>query len=465
MKKCDDNCDRTGSFPLHGLGFSRRRFFQVTGAGLIGYYFLDVANPALLAATTTTQAVPLRNTAKNCILIFLSGAPSNVDTFDLKEGSWTPPTFAPTSYGGVRWPQGLLPKTAEQLNKIALIRSGLAWAAVHTLAQSWTQIARNPTGALGRISPHIGSVVALEAQKKRKVTDVLPGFIALNSGNIVGSGYLPASYAPFSVQPSATGLAALVHPDGKTRLETRWSLLQQTDRDRVTGAKGKTTLDMDGFYDQAKVMMDTPEVGALFAFSAEERGRYGSTSFGDACQVARNLVRAQMGTRFVQITLGGWDHHDGIYGTQGSSLINSAATFDPAFASLINDLSVSPGSTAGKTLLDETLVVVLGEFGRTVGPLNSQGGRDHALRMSLMMAGGGTRGGVVIGKTNDAGDKAVEYGWSANRDVRPEDVTATIYSALGIDYTTTRNDDPFNRGFEYVPEAKYGIYGPVHEIF
>lgn len=463
MKKCDDDCSRTGTFPLHGLGFSRRRFFQVTGAGLIGSYFLDVANPSLLAAQT--QAVSLKNTAKNCILIFLAGAPSNVDTWDLKEGAWTPAAFAPTSYGGVRWPQGLLPKTAEHLNKLVLIRSGLAWAAVHTLAQTWTQISRNPTGALGKISPHIGAVVALEAQKQRKLTDVLPGFIALNSGNIVGSGYLSSAYAPFSVQPSQNGLAALTHPDGKARLETRWTLLQQTDRDRTSGAKGKTTLDMDGYYDQAKLMIDSPEVGSLFSFGSDDRIRYGSTGFGDACIVARNLVKAQKGTRFVQITMGGWDHHNNIYNTQGNSILTSASQFDPAFGTLLTDLAAAPGSVAGKTMLDETLVVVLGEFGRTVGALNNQGGRDHALRMSLMMAGGGARGGTVIGKTNDAGDRAVEYGWSGNRDIRPEDVTATIYSALGIDYTTTRNDDPFNRGFEYVPDAKYGVYGPVNEAF
>ncbi len=111
------------------------------------------------------------------------------------------------------------------------------------------------------------------------------------------------------------------------------------------------------------------------------------------------------------------------------------------------------------------MVVVLGEFGRTVGVLNAQGGRDHFLRMSMAFAGGGVRGGTVIGATDDAGANAKDYGWAANRDVRPEDVTSTIYSALGIDYTTVRHDDPLNRGFEYVPLAKDGTYGPVNELF
>jgi uncharacterized protein (DUF1501 family) len=97
--------------------------------------------------------------------------------------------------------------------------------------------------------------------------------------------------------------------------------------------------------------------------------------------------------------------------------------------------------------------------------LNGQGGRDHFLRMSVVFAGGGTRGGRVIGETNATGSDVVNYGWSQNRDIRPEDVTCTIYSALGIDYTTVRHDDPLNRGFEYVPFAKDGVYKPVEELW
>jgi uncharacterized protein (DUF1501 family) len=139
--------------------------------------------------------------------------------------------------------------------------------------------------------------------------------------------------------------------------------------------------------------------------------------------------------------------------------------FDPAYAALLTDLQAMPGSVAGKTLLDETLVVIVAEFGRTVGALNNQAGRDHNLRMTTVWAGGGVRGGQVIGKTDATGGNVADYGWSANRDVRPEDVTCTIYSALGIDYTTVRHDDPLGRGFEYVPFAKDGTYKPIDELF
>ena len=454
------SCDKASGFPIdRAEGFSRRKFMKVAGTGLVASYFADVFSPRLLQGATTAANVSLRNTAKNCIFIFLPGAPSNIDMWDLKEGAWTPSDFAPTSYDNntLRFPQGLMPNTAAQLDKITFVRSGLSWAAVHTLGQAWAQIARNPGGATGAIAPHIGAVVALESQINRAPGDVLPGFIALNSTGIPSAGYLSASYAPFQVVPAATGLPTISHPDGATRFSDRWSFLQQLDTNRASGILGKSTLDMNDFYTQSKALMDAPNINATFSFSATDHTKYGATTFGDSLIVARNLVAAGKGTRFVQATLGGWDHHSGIYtpaATGVNSLYTQCKQFDPAYAALLADLRSMPGSVSGKTLLDETMVVVIAEFGRTVGVLNNQDGRDHNLRMSTVWAGGGVRGGNVA-----------EFGWSANRDVRPEDVTSTIYSALGIDYTTVRHDDPLNRGFEYVPFAKDGTYKPIEELF
>lgn len=460
-------CDKSSGLSL-GPGFSRRRFMQVAGTGIVASYFADVLSPSMLQARMVAPNVSLKNTAKNCIFIFLPGAPSNIDTWDLKEGAWTPADFAPTSFFGntLRFPQGLMPKTAEHLSDLVMVRPGLAWAAVHQLGQSWAQIARNPGGATGAIAPHIGAVVSLEAQATRSSSDVLPGFIALNSSGIPTSGYFPATYAPFQVIPAATGLPTISHPDGTARFTTRWDLLHQIDANRTSGALGKKTLDMNDFYTQSKALMDAPNINALFSFSTDEHTKYGSSTFGDSLIIARNLVNARKGTRFVQATFGGWDHHDNIYDkTQTDSLYGQATQFDPAFGALMADLKSMPGSVAGKTLLDETLVVIVAEFGRTVGALNSQGGRDHNLRMSTVWAGGGVRGGRVIGATDATGNDVTDYGWSANRDVRPEDVTCSVYSALGIDYTTVRHDDPLGRGFEYVPFAKDGTYKPVDELW
>lgn len=466
LPECE-TCARGGGLPL-GPGFSRRRFLKVAGTGLVASYFADVVSPKLLFGATAAPSVALRNTAKSAIFIFLSGAPSHADTWDFKEGTWTPSDFAPDTFAGgnIRFPRGLMPKTAEHIDKLAFVRSGLSWAAVHQLGQAWAQIARNPGGATGAIAPHIGAVVSIESQAQRAVSDVLPGFIALNSAGIPASGYLPATYAPFEVQTEQTGLATLSHPDGATRFTDRWSFLHQLDANRTTGALGKHASDMNNFYDSAKTLMDAPGINNLFSFTTDEHTKYGATDFGDSLIVARNLVAARKGTRFVQATLGGWDHHSDIYDkTANQSLYTQATTFDPAYGALLGDLATMPGSAAGKTLLDETLVVIVSEFGRTTGALNNQGGRDHFLRMSTVWAGGGIRGGRALGTTDSVGAGVVDFGWSQNRDVRPEDVTSTIYSALGIDYTTVRHDDPLNRGFEYVPFAKDGVYTPIEELW
>jgi hypothetical protein len=462
-----ETCARGGGLPL-GPGFSRRRFLKVAGTGLVASYFADVVSPQLLYGATAAPSVALKNSAKSCIFIFLTGAPSHTDTWDFKEGSWTPADFAPDTFAGgnIRFARGLMPKTAAQLDKIAFVRSGLSWAAVHQLGQTWAQIARNPGGATGAIAPHIGAVVSIESQAQRAISDVLPGFIALNSTGIPTSGYLPATYAPFEVQTEQTGLATLSHPDGATRFTDRWNFLHQLDLNRTSGALGKNANDMNDFYSSAKTLMDAPGINNLFSFSTDDHTKYGATDFGDSLIVARNLVASRKGTRFVQATFGGWDHHSDIYDkTAAQSLYTQSAAFDPAYASLLADLAAMPGSVAGKTQLDETLVVVVAEFGRTTGALNNQGGRDHYLRMSTAWAGGGVRGGRAIGKTDAVGDKVIDYGWSEGRDIRPEDVTSTIYSAMGIDYTIVRHDDPLNRGFEYVPFAKDGIYKPIEELW
>jgi hypothetical protein len=439
--------------------FSRRNFMRIAGTGLVASWFADVIDPGLLFGQSTTASPQLRNSAKSCIFIFLSGAPSQTDMWDLKEGAWTPTDFAPTSYGSVRWPQGLMPKTAGHLDKLTIVRSALSWAAVHQLGQTWAQIARNPGGATGAIAPHIGAVVALESQTTRTPAEVLPGFIALNSGAIPSSGYLPAKYAPFGVTSASTGLSTLSHPEGAARFSRRWDLLHKLDCCRADDSLGKPAADMDDFYDQARTLMDAPGINTLFSFTDEEHTRYGATTFGDSLVVARNLAASNKGTRFIQTTLGGWDHHSDIYDkAAGSSLYVQGKQLDDALGALLTDL-------AAMNILKDTLVVLTSEFGRTVGPLNNQGGRDHYLRNSVVFAGGGTRGGRVLGETNATGNAVIDYGWSAKRDVRPEDVTCSIYSALGIDYTKVRTDDPLGRGFEYVPEAKTGAYTEIAELW
>ena len=426
--------------------------------------------PAVAETLSAGSVVP-RNTARNVIFVFLRGAPSHVDTFDFKNlQGVTPPELQPETFGEVTVPMALLGNTSRVLGKLAIIRSGVAWARAHPLAQSWVQIGRDPTSVTGGIAPNIGSVVALEKERERRQDQTLPGFVALRAGNIVGSGYFPSRFGPLRVEPSTEGLRILDHPEGQEVFQRRWALLDEMEAGFRSGNApfGKRAAGLSGMYADARRMMFNPAVSAAFGYTEEEHLRYGATSFGDAMLTARKIVEQDQGTRFIQVELSGWDHHTDIYGTQEDdtegTIYSRTAAFDPAFAALIEDLDAS-----GR--LDETLVLACGEFGRTPGPLSSvRHGRDHYLQMFYVLAGGGIKGGTVIGSTNDVGGRGpgsftTEFGWSRDREIRPEDIEATVYSALGIDWTKVRLDDPLGRGFRYVPLSDEDAYAPVDELW
>ena len=219
---------------------------------------------ASLGAVAMAQA----NGAKKAILVHMAGAPSHTDTFDLKVGPWTPRSFEPTSYanGAIRWPKGLMPRLAEQLDSIALVRSVRASGETHGMARKW-------------------------------------------------------------MEP------------------------------------------------------------------------------------------------LVSVTMEGWDDHQNIYSP--GQLPLRCDRFDRQFAGLIVDLKAS-GS------LDSTLIVAMGEFGRMGGPLNHGSGRDHCAQHTVLFAGGGIKGGRVIGRTDGWGASTVDYGWSQKRDVGPEDIAATIEAFMGV---------------------------------
>jgi hypothetical protein len=439
---------------------NRRVFFQLSGAGVAGYF----ASPLdLLGQVGTDYRAPatLLNTAKNVIFILLAGAPSQTDTFDLKVGPWTPENFKPATINGIDFPEGLLPGIATQLGRISIIRSCMSSALVHSLLQTWTQIARSPASATGKIAPNIGSVVALEFESRRAAGQKLPTFVSLNStGTLVRQGYLPGRFSPFDVVAGNNGLANLPHPDGEDVFKGRYALLQALE---AGGIRRSAFDEMQYFYSSARMMMYDPAVNAAFRFTNQERQRYGNNNFGNSCLVARNLVTSNLGTRYIQITLGGWDNHQNIY-TANAGIYVPARQLDLGLSNLIADLASMPGAN-GTTRLDETLIVVKGEFGRTVGELTELHGRDHYFVHSALFAGGGVRGGQVLGQTTASGEFIELGGWSEDRPVTSEDIAATIYSSLGIDYTTIRRDDPLGRGFEYIPSTDVWSAYPVRELF
>ncbi|GAB4358923.1 MAG: DUF1501 domain-containing protein [Bryobacter sp.] len=439
--------------------FASRRHFLKLGGGVLTASWM--AQKAKAEVRVDALDVPLLNKAKNCIFILLAGAPSHVDTFDFKITEGVTPTdvLQPEQFGNLVLPTGIMPRLAGMSEDFTVIRSMRSWALVHNLAQIWAQIGRNPVAALGDIAPNIGSIVAIEKAKERRETDIFPIFLALNSQGAIGSGYLASSYAPFKTNANANGLSNVNHAAGESRFEERKSLLETLDREyRTNSPYGRPLEDMDAFYKAAQGMMFNPTVDKAFRYNADERAPYGNTAFGDACMTARKVLEADAGTRFIQITFGGWDDHQGIY--DQNRLPNRTRQLDAGVSQLIADLKASG-------LLNDTLIVMVGEFGRTVGRLSGANGRDHFLQQFCFLAGAGIKGGRALGSTNATGSASNpdDYGWSRQRDVRPEDIEATIYSALGINYTSIRYDDPFGRGFEYVPYAHEDLYGPVKELW
>jgi Protein of unknown function (DUF1501) len=441
---------------------TRRQFFQLLGAGVSGALAL---RPKILkgAVNITSSPVNMQNKAKNVIFIQLVGAPSHTDLLDFKMSPSTPASLKPDTINGVDWPTGLLPKMATQLPNIALVRSVNAWALVHSLAQTWSQIGRNPAAALGNIAPNIGSVVALEKDTERLPSQVFPPFIGLNATTQAGPGYFSAKYAPFKFTPGSgnptAGLPNTTNAVGENRTNDRYSLMHSLDDNfRLNSPLGTPVSDYENFYESAKGLMYNSVVDKAFQFTAADAARYGNTSFGASCLVAKQVLAANQGTRYIEISFGSWDMHQNIYSPAAGSLAAMSKQLDDGVSALLGDLKAS-----GQ--LDSTLVVMMGEFGRTVGKVTPAGGRDHWLQMSVAFAGAGIKGGRAIGTTDPTGASTVDPGWSRGRVIKPEDIEATIYSAMGINWTNVRYDDPFGRGFEYVPFSGDDLYGPIDELW
>jgi len=436
---------------------SRRELFQWMGAGVTGSV---LANPARATEVISTAGAQPINKAESVIFILCSGAMSHVDTFDFKTTPDTPADLVkPETINGVVWPAGLMPKLGQSLADFAIVRSVRSWALQHNLAQTWAQIGRNPTAALGDIAPNTGSIVAIEKQKERLASHIFPIFLGLNAGDMIGSGYLSSQYAPLKISPSTNGLPDTNNTDGQTRFENKYALMKALDGPLRTVSPTNTEFsDFGAFYESGKAMMFNTAVNEAFRFTADESALYGSSGFGNACLVAHKVLRANLGTRYVQIHFGGWDHHQDIYSTVAGRLPALTKQLDDGLSRLAADLKASG-------TLDRTLIVMMSEFGRTVGPITAQDGRDHFLQQFAVFAGAGIRAGRTLGSTNADGSATDTHAWNRDRDVRPEDIEATIYSAMGIDWTTVRYDDPFGRGFEYVPYAKEGLYAPLHELW
>ncbi len=413
------------------------------------------------AQVSVSPSANVRGTARACIFINLSGAPSHLDTFDPKDGPWNPFDADLRQYpGGIVLSNTLFPQLSKITNDLAVLRSVSSWEAEHTRGQFYMQTAHPSNPAFVAETPHIGAVVGLE----KSSDDRLPPFFTLNSFAGQGATFLGGKLQPMTAPTNAGGLATLEHSfygnESQTRFEEKFKLLEDLEGPLRAAPFDRRMADHSDFYKSARQLMYQQGISNVFRFSSDDTGRYGDTNFARSVIVARNAIQAKSGTVFVNVTQQGWDTHQNMFDRRYTpSIYQLTNELDRAVGALVEDLKAS-GDFA------QTLIVMMGEFGRTPGDLNSRGGRDHhKYAMSVAMLGGGVRGGRAIGATDRIGDRVTTPGWSAQRPIVMEDLAATIYSALGINWTKSITDTPSGRKFEYVPYAEYGVYTAVEEVF
>lgn len=407
-------------------GMTRRDCLQVGLGALLGGGLAHALSLRANAAAAGTSG----SAAKSCILIWMDGGPTHYETFDPKpnapkeiRGEFTP---IRTRLSGVLFSQHMQ-RLAAIADKLAIIRSIRHDQGNHGAGNHYMMTGAPPRipvgcGAFVSFHPSLGSVVACE----RGAPAGLPAYFSMpDRSRSAGPNFLGARYAPFVVSdnPNVAGFRVrdVALPDGLTgdHFDSRRDIRAAVDRlprlaDR---AAADPVLALDEHYQQAHQLISSHEAQAAFDIHREPdrvRDGYGRTPFGQRALLARRLVEA--GVPFVTLYEGGWDHHEEVF----KALNTRLPSFEATIATLIGDLDQ-------RGLLDSTLVIALGEFGRTP-QINKRAGRDHwSNAMSVLFAGGRTPGGQVIGATDAKGYSAVE------RVLSPENFASTIYAKLGID--------------------------------
>jgi hypothetical protein len=294
----------------------------------------------------------------------------------------------------------------------------------------------------------------------------------------IGAGFLPVAYTGLDLDPAVVFDVFGGTNDGAAErdLERRWKTLQRMAEvsPRAQAGLGEKANEFRTFYDYAYRILNDPRWQKVFNLTDQDKQRYGTNIVGQNFLLARNVLKADAGTRFVYISETdnfGWDYHSSIYDkTRPTNLYVSAARWDQAFPALLEDLASTPGHEPGKSLLDETLVVASSEFGRTTY-VNNAAGRDHYDQVfTSALLGGGVKGGRILGKTDELAGECIETGWADRRQPVIDNLVATIYSTLGIDWRKKVENTPSGRGYAYIQSAPIGSSetinpNPIEELF
>ncbi|HEX5445134.1 MAG TPA: DUF1501 domain-containing protein [Pirellulales bacterium] len=444
-------------------GISRRDFLQVGTLGAVGLSLAD------LVAAEAQGALAKDHDERSVIMIFNLGAPSQLDTWDMKPDAPVeirgPFKSIKTAAPGMDICE-IFPLHAKHADKFSLVRSCYhSAAAVHDTGHQMMQTGRLFTGGIN--TPHAGCALAYLRGRKSDLPAhvVLPEPMGPTGGNMPhgqDAGFLGKAYDPFALMadPSKPNFKVpdLLPPAeiGEARLARRRKLRSIVDETLTNFEASDNAQLLDSNFEAAFRMMTSPQAREAFDLTKEPdkvRERYGKNRFGQCCLLARRLIEA--GVRFVtvntfltvfnEIT---WDIHGSSPFTSIEGMKNIVAPmYDQGYSALLEDLSQ-------RAMLGNTLVCNLAEFGRTPR-VNPAGGRDHWPQCwTVYFAGGGVQGGRVVGRSDRIG------GVPAERPVDPPEVVATIYRSLGLDLET-KLPGPQGRPFPLVDSGKHEI----HELF
>jgi hypothetical protein len=403
-------------------GASRRDFLRVGGLATLG-----LSLPSLLraqaAAAAETEASDVKARAKSVLLVFLGGGISHIDSFDPK----------PDTASEIRGKYGVtntsvpgliisdtLPLMSRQMHRLALLRSCTHNLDVHEGATNWVMSGRS--GSIFGDHPAIGAVVAHETGFAGKI----PPYVAIPKNpsftwELGKAAYLGVKYESFKTgDPNEPNFrvrdVTVGEPMSQARTDRRRTLLKAVDGLAAQAEHDDQLAAYDQFQQKAADMILSPDAREAFALdkeSAELKDKYGHTTFGQSALLGRRLI--EHGVKFATVFHGGWDHHKNIF----EGLDKKLPELDRVLSTLIEDMTQ-------RGLLDETLLVVMTEFGRSP-KVNKDAGRDHWVPVgNALFAGAGVQGGRVVGASDKIG------GAVADRPAPPADVAYTILSALGI---------------------------------
>jgi hypothetical protein len=411
-------------------GFHRRDFLQIGSAGLLGLTLPQLLQLEARAAAKSDTA-DKKIAAKSVIMVWLAGGPATIDMWDVKpeapEGIRGEFKQIQTKAKDVKISEHL-PKMAEVADKVTVVRSLAHTIPSHGPATFFMTTGNKPTPALQY--PSMGSICSKLLSVELGVPSYV-SFAELRNGTAGGAGYLGTGYNPFTVEGVGAGngrgtagalrVRGISLPTGFTleELERRDQLLQSFDK----GFKGldndASLVDgLDSFHKKALDILRSDRTKKAFNLAEEKestRDAYGKGGFAQSAIAARRLIEA--GVRFVTVSIGGWDTHGQNFNALKTRLLPN---LDQTLAALISDLDT-------RGLLDSTIVLCAGEFGRTP-KINKNNGRDHWARsMACVVAGGGFKRGYAHGTTDSSGMAPATEGMS------PDDLASTIFNQLGID--------------------------------